>query len=136
MPSFLMSVRTPERLLRLRIWKISGRPRSSSRPSRLMASGVRRARKPRRRPRPGSDTLRSRDSPAVAGKVRVVHNGVDLVRFAPRPAAPELRAALGLPAGAPVVVSVGRFVAFKGYGHLLDAAALLEARRPGEIGRA
>jgi glycosyltransferase involved in cell wall biosynthesis len=64
-------------------------------------------------------------------KVRCIYNGVDLARFAPRPPSPALRAALGLPPEAPVVVSVGRFVAFKGYGHLLDAAAAVQARRPG-----
>lgn len=67
----------------------------------------------------------------LAPKLRVVPNGVDLARFSPRPASPELRAALGVPAAAPCVVSVGRFVAFKGYAHLVDAAAALERERPG-----
>jgi glycosyltransferase involved in cell wall biosynthesis len=58
-------------------------------------------------------------------KVRCIPNGVDLARFAPRPASPTLRASLGLPGGAPVVASVGRFVAFKGYNHLLEAARLV-----------
>jgi glycosyltransferase involved in cell wall biosynthesis len=69
--------------------------------------------------------------PALGPKIRVVHNGVDLSRFAPRPAPAKLRRALGVPDEAPVVVSVGRFVAFKGYAHLLDAAALVERMRPG-----
>jgi glycosyltransferase involved in cell wall biosynthesis len=68
---------------------------------------------------------------ALARKVRVVHNGVDLERFAPREPSGPLRRALGVADGARVVVSVGRFVAFKGYAHLLDAAALLDARSPG-----
>jgi glycosyltransferase involved in cell wall biosynthesis len=68
---------------------------------------------------------------ALARKLRVVPNGVDLTRFAPRPVSQALRATLGVPPGTPVVVSVGRFVAFKGYTHLLDAAAVLEAARPG-----
>jgi len=68
---------------------------------------------------------------ALARKVRVVPNGVDLERFAPRPPSARLRAALGIPDGTPAVVSVGRFVALKGYGHLLDAAAALDAERPG-----
>lgn len=67
----------------------------------------------------------------LAPKLRIVPNGVDLARFSPRPAPPELRGALGLPAGAPCVVSVGRFVAVKGYAHLVDAAAALERARPG-----
>ncbi|HKB26083.1 MAG TPA: glycosyltransferase family 4 protein, partial [Methylomirabilota bacterium] len=68
---------------------------------------------------------------ALARKVRVVPNGADLERFAPRPPSARLRAALGIPDGTPAVVSVGRFVALKGYGHLLDAAAALDAERPG-----
>lgn len=68
---------------------------------------------------------------ALARKVRVVPNGVDLGRFAPRPPSGSLRRALGVPDGAPVVVSVGRFVAFKGYAHLLDAAAVLDTTCPG-----
>lgn len=67
---------------------------------------------------------------ALAPKVRVVHNGVDLGRFTPRPAPAGLRRRLGVPDVAPAVVSVGRFVAFKGYAHLLDAAAALGAARP------
>ncbi len=67
----------------------------------------------------------------LASKIRVVHNGVDLGRFAPRPPSKDLRRALGVPDGRPVVVSVGRFVAFKGYAHLLDAAAVLDTTRPG-----
>ena len=67
----------------------------------------------------------------LAPKLRVVHNGVDLGRFAPREPSGDLRRALGVPEGAPVVVSVGRFVAFKGYAHLLDAAAVLDTTHPG-----
>lgn len=66
-----------------------------------------------------------------AGKVRCIHNGVDLARFAPRPPSPALRHALGVPAAAPIVLSVGRFVPFKGYAHLLTAAALVREQRPG-----
>jgi glycosyltransferase involved in cell wall biosynthesis len=35
-----------------------------------------------------------------------------------------------VPAAAPVVLSVGRFVPFKGYAHLLAAAALVREQRP------
>ena len=68
---------------------------------------------------------------ALARKVRLVHNGVDLTRFQPRPPSGDLRRALGVPDEAPVVGSVGRFVPFKGYAHLLDATALVQRTRPG-----
>jgi glycosyltransferase involved in cell wall biosynthesis len=63
-------------------------------------------------------------------KVRCIHNGVDLDRFAPRPAPPALRSSLGLPAEAPVVASVGRFVRYKGYHYLLEAARLAREIAP------
>ena len=56
-------------------------------------------------------------------KVRLIPNGIDLGRFAPRPASASLRAALGVPPSAPLVASVGRFVEAKGYRYLLEAAA-------------
>jgi len=64
-------------------------------------------------------------------KIRLVPNGVDLVRFTPRPPSGALRATLGVPPSAPLALSIGRFVAEKGYRHLLDAAAHLERARPG-----
>lgn len=67
---------------------------------------------------------------APLGKVRCIHNGVDLARFSPRQPSPQLRASFGLPVRGAVVVSIGRFVAFKGYAHLLEAAALVRAARP------
>jgi glycosyltransferase involved in cell wall biosynthesis len=63
-------------------------------------------------------------------KVRCIHNGVDLVSITPRPASPFLRISLGLPEGVPVVASVGRFVAFKGYVYLLEAARLVHRVAP------
>lgn len=78
-----------------------------------------------------SKSVERRFPGSVRDKLRLVHNGVDLGRFAPREPSKDLRRALGVPEGAPVVVSVGRFVAFKGYAHLLDAAARLERKRPG-----
>ena len=67
----------------------------------------------------------------AAAKVRVVPNGIDLERFAPRAPSVTLRAALQLPTSAPLAVSVGRHVPEKGYRHLVDAAARLEHTRPG-----
>jgi len=64
-------------------------------------------------------------------KVRLVPNGVDLKRFAPRPPSSALRASLGVPSSAPVVLSIGRHVPEKGNRHLVDAAALVERSRPG-----
>lgn len=66
---------------------------------------------------------------APPGKVRCVYNGVDLGRFSPRQPPAPLRAALGLPEHARVAVSIGRFVAFKGTDHLLEAAGLVRAAR-------
>lgn len=68
---------------------------------------------------------------APPGKVRCVHNGVDLAWFAPRRPPPGLRAALGIPEGAPVVGSVGRFVPYKGYADLLEAARRVQDALPG-----
>ncbi|MEW6245962.1 MAG: glycosyltransferase family 4 protein [Nitrospirota bacterium] len=67
---------------------------------------------------------------AETGKVRCIHNGVDTARFAPRPAPKDLRKRLGVAEGEPVVASVGRFVPYKGYDDLLDAAALVRTVRP------
>ncbi|MFQ5847666.1 MAG: glycosyltransferase [Candidatus Methylomirabilales bacterium] len=64
-------------------------------------------------------------------KIRCVPNGVDLSRFGPRNPSARLRASLGLPAVAPVVASVGRFVAYKGYGQLLEGARLIQMTMPG-----
>lgn len=68
---------------------------------------------------------------APPGKVRCIHNGVDLARFSPREPQADLRAVLGLPEGAPVVACIGRLDPAKGHGHLLEAARRLQDRRPG-----
>ncbi len=66
----------------------------------------------------------------VPRKVRCIPNGVDLVRFTPREPSPQLRASFDLPAGAPLVTSVGRFVPYKGYTYLLEAAQLVHEATP------
>lgn len=67
----------------------------------------------------------------AGAKVRLVPNGVDLKRFAPRPPSAALRASLGVPPSAPVALSIGRHVPEKGYRHLVDAALLVERARAG-----
>lgn len=56
-------------------------------------------------------------------RVRLIPNGIRLDRFARRDGHPELRARLGIPAGAVVVGSVGSFRAVKNFTRLLDAVA-------------
>jgi glycosyltransferase involved in cell wall biosynthesis len=73
----------------------------------------------------------ARRFPWAPRKIRLIPNGVDLVRFTPRPPSGALGAVLGVPPSAPVALSVGRFVAEKGYGCLLDAAARIERTKPG-----
>jgi len=69
--------------------------------------------------------VRQRFSWAAADRLHRIHNGVDTVRFAPRLRSSSQRAALGLSTDDRVVVSVGRFVSYKGYEDLLRAAAIL-----------
>jgi glycosyltransferase involved in cell wall biosynthesis len=75
---------------------------------------------------------------APEGKLCVVgdgsSNGVEVERFAPTPAtlaaAREVRARLGIPAGAPVVGFVGRLVRDKGVAELLDAFDAVRTAHP------
>ncbi|HXF72484.1 MAG TPA: glycosyltransferase family 4 protein, partial [Actinomycetota bacterium] len=68
------------------------------------------------------------------GRAVFLGNGTDLARFDPAAVDPgraaALRAELGIPEGAPVVGSVGRLVAEKGYRELFEAASRVRARRP------
>jgi len=70
-----------------------------------------------------------RFSRALGDKVRCIYNGVNLAQFVPRQAPARLRTSLGLPDGAAVVASVGRFVPYKGFGVLLEAAGMVRASR-------
>jgi glycosyltransferase involved in cell wall biosynthesis len=78
------------------------------------------------------DLLRQR-CPDSAGKIHRVYNGIDLERFpapcdeAARPRHDEQ--AVVAPNHVPRIVSVGRLVAFKGFGDLIDACAELARRR-------
>jgi glycosyltransferase involved in cell wall biosynthesis len=61
----------------------------------------------------------------------VVPYGVDASRFAPsEQARAATRTALGVPAEAPLVVALGRFVRKKGFEHLIDAMGLVSERLP------
>ncbi|MBK8575151.1 MAG: glycosyltransferase family 4 protein [Elusimicrobia bacterium] len=58
-------------------------------------------------------------------KVTVIHSGVDLQRFAPRPAADELRRDLRLPSDRPVVGNLTHYSWWKGQTIFLDAIKIL-----------
>ncbi len=73
------------------------------------------------------DVLRARGLPD--GKLHVMRNGVDLQRFSPQPMA-QARAALGLPAEGPVLLSVGLLIERKGHHLVIDALPALLARHP------
>lgn len=80
-----------------------------------------------------SDDLRQRAIAlgADAARVSTVPYGVDIHRFRPDPAHREqTRAGWGVPPDADVVFAVGRLVRKKGFEYLIDAIALLAARRP------
>ena len=64
-------------------------------------------------------------------KIRVIHNGCDLDRFAPIDAQRRLatRAALGL-RDEPTILTLARLDDQKGHRHLIDALAILASRRP------
>ena len=67
-----------------------------------------------------------------AEKITVVGNGVDTVRFVPVDR-DEARAALGLPANAPVLISVGGLVERKGFHRVIELLPRLRERWPGLI---
>src|SRR4051812_31395031 len=64
---------------------------------------------------------------APADRTEVVPYGVDLTRFKPAPELRgDLRARLGMPAAAPLIVAAGRLVRKKGFEYLIDALPLME----------
>ena len=67
-------------------------------------------------------------------KIRVIHNGRDLDRFAPVNANRRIatRAALGL-SDEPAILTIARLDDQKGHRHLIDALAILAPRRPNLI---
>lgn len=70
-----------------------------------------------------------RDYGADPARIRAIPNGCDAAIFHPQPRE-AARAALGLDAGAELVVYVGRLVPEKGLRELLDAVATLAPQRP------
>lgn len=60
-------------------------------------------------------------------RLRVVPNGVDTERYAPRPDTGTLRAALNLSADVPIIGSIGRLEPVKAYHLMIDALARLRA---------
>ncbi len=77
-----------------------------------------------------SKAVEQRVKPHGPHKVRCVYNGVDLRRFQHTgQGTVSLRASLGLTEQGPVIVSIGRFVPFKGYEYLLEAAELIDRER-------
>lgn len=69
----------------------------------------------------GRDVITAQCGPDAGAKVRVVHHGVDLLRFTPTP----LPDASGRPFR---LLCVASLQAYKGHRHLLDAVALLRDR--------
>lgn len=67
-----------------------------------------------------------------ASRAEVVGNGVDVQRFAPVPRA-DARRALGLPADAPVLISVGSLVERKGFHRVIELLPALRQRYPGLV---
>jgi len=61
----------------------------------------------------------------AADRITVVHNGVDLRALSRPDESKRVREALALPAGAPVLITVGRLVPAKGHRDLLEAVAML-----------
>lgn len=69
-------------------------------------------------------------------KAFVLHNGVDLDRFRPRPATGYLHRELGIPAGAPLVGTIGQICLRKAQDVLLEAAIRLSAPGDNPVGHA
>jgi glycosyltransferase involved in cell wall biosynthesis len=63
---------------------------------------------------------------ADARTLRTVHLGVDTEAFAPRDVEPGIRARLGAPPDALLVIAVGRLVEKKGFRYLIEAAGRVE----------
>jgi len=65
-----------------------------------------------------------------ASQITVIHNGVDLMEFRPRPPTGWLHRQLGLPPETPLAGTVGQICLRKGHHDLAQAAVLLKDRLP------
>lgn len=63
-----------------------------------------------------------------ADKITLLPNSCAPEKFPPQPRDQALAAALGIPAGVPVIGYIGSFVQYEGLDHLAQAAAILKAR--------
>jgi len=68
--------------------------------------------------------------PDAAGKMAVVHEGIEPSLFAARDAGAGFRATLGIEPGQPLVGTLGRFTPWKGQDDFLRAAAQVAAKHP------
>ena len=59
-------------------------------------------------------------------KISLIHNGVDLDRFFPRPVLEEKKRELGVATGVPVIGTIGRMVTEKGQIYLIEALKYLK----------
>lgn len=66
----------------------------------------------------------------AADKLVAIHDGIDMSRFTPGPGREEVRAELGIPQDAPLILTVARLAPEKGHRFLLDAAPAIAEKFP------
>jgi len=66
--------------------------------------------------------------------INIIHNGVDTTAFAPGPRTPAIRASWGIPENAPLVVSVGRLIGWKGIHIIIEALSHIPSAHYAIIG--
>lgn len=67
---------------------------------------------------------------ATPAKIAAIPNGIDPARVEPTQPLSNIREALGIHAGAPIILSTGRLAAQKGFEYLIEAVAMLKQRSP------
>jgi len=73
----------------------------------------------------------ARTFPGMPGsRLRIVYNGLDMNLYAPAPAAPSVRASLGIEPGDLVIGAVGALAPLKGHIHLIRAAPAILQQFP------
>jgi glycosyltransferase involved in cell wall biosynthesis len=63
-------------------------------------------------------------------RIALIRNGIDTSEYRPRPDAADVRRELGIPAGAPVIGSIGRLEQIKGYDVMIEAFAAFREQNP------